>query len=165
MPGSFLCCFIFIPLKNFIYHLPKTFNRAQSKVNVYTVIDHHKEKIISRIKTDLKYKEGYEKAKEIIFNIEHPIDKISEFIELLNNGYIPKYEDKETKFSNGDIINQFWYKNKNNIKEKIAFDKKYQIGYEKAKEIIKHTEIDKISEYIELMNRGYIPQKKDDKTK
>ena len=36
------------------------------------------------------------------------IDRIAEYIELLNQGYIPMSIDKETKFSNGELINYFW---------------------------------------------------------
>lgn len=82
--------------------------------------------------------------------------KIVEFIELLNNGYIPKARDFVTKFSNGDSINYFWNSNKEKIIKKIS-ESKYDLGYEKAKETIKNDDIDKISEYIELLNTGYSP--------
>ena len=121
------------------------------------------------MRTDESYQEGYETAKKIIFELEHPTDKISEYIELLNQGYIPKYEDKETKFSNGEPINQFWSSrnNKEKIKERLRTNERYLEGYEIAKEIIFELEhpINKISEYIELLNQGYVPKSFDAKTK
>ena len=119
----------------------------------------NKEKIIERLNTDSKYKEGYETAKTMI-----SFDKIADYIELLNTGYIPKSIDKETTFSNGEPINHFWPHNKDKIIERLATDSKYKEGYEKAKSIIKGLSFDKVADYIELLNTGYVPKQNDKET-
>ena len=120
----------------------------------------NKDKIIERLNRDSKYEFGYEKAKKII-----SFDKIADYIELLNTGYALKYNDKETKFSNGEPINQFWVANKDKIIERLNTDSKYAEGYETAKTIIKNLSFDKIDYYIKLLNQGYIPKKIDKETK
>lgn len=127
---------------------------------------HHRNKIKEQLKNSIKYKEGYEIAKKTIYNIENPLDKIAEFIELLNKGYIPKARDKEKKFSNGDLINYFWFHYQSEIKEKLKIDKKYKVGYEVAKATIYNIDnpIDKIEEYIKLLNHGYIIKREDNDT-
>lgn len=90
--------------------------------------------------------------------MKNPIDKIAEYIELLNQGYKPRYEDKETKFSNGELINYFWSTNKEKIIERLTNDERYQERYEIAKNNIT---LDKTAEYIELLNHGYIPKSRE----
>ena len=123
----------------------------------------NKDSIIKRLNTDSKYEFGYEKAKETIENLS--FDKIADYIELLNQGYVPKSRDTETKFSNGELINSFWYGNKDSIIKRLNTDSKYEIGYEKSKEIIEGLSFDKIADYIELINQGYVPKFEDKNTK
>ena len=123
----------------------------------------NKDKIIERLATDPKYKEGYETAKSIIKGLS--FDKIADFIELLNQGYIPKANEKETKFSNGDSINNFWFNNKDKIIERLNNDSKYEEGYETAKTTIKGLSFDKIADFIELLNKGYVPRRIDKEAK
>ena len=122
-----------------------------------------KDKIIERLKTDDKYKQGYNIAKQTIENIS--FDKVSDYIELLNQGYIPKSNDPATKFSNGDQINRFWTNSKDKIIERLKTDDKYKQGYNIAKQTIENISFDKVSDYIELLNQGYIPKSNDPATK
>ncbi len=140
--------------KNISFHDGRLINRFWS---------HHKEQIITELKTNPTYQEGYEVAKQTIklYLSNQTLDKIAEYIELLNNGTITiKYSDKEHFFSNGEPINTFWSNNKDKIYKRISTDSKYQNNYEKAiKEIMKHySKNNKIHEYIELLNKGYLPQ-------
>ncbi|MBE6140901.1 MAG: hypothetical protein E7172_05155 [Firmicutes bacterium] len=149
-------------------YIPK-YNDSKTKFNNGELINYfwakHKEKIKERLTIDERYREGYEVAKQIINELENPIDKICEYIELLNQGYIPKYEDKKNKFSNGQPINYFWTIHKEKIKERLFADERYREGYETAKNNLKELEFDKIADYIELLNEGYIPKYNDPKTK
>ena len=107
-------------------------------------------------------------AKQTITSIQNEKDnklsleqKIHEFIEFLNTGYIPKKDEKEKKFSNGDYLNQFW-KRKSEIIEVLNTCPKYTKGYEIAKNTInllmnKLTKEQKIEEFIEMLNTGYVP--------
>ncbi len=93
-------------------------------------------------------------------------ERIKEYINLLNNGYIPKSNDKKTTFSDGTIIGAFWTNNKEKIKEEVKKEK-YAVGYERAKELVllkKSRMSIKIEEYIEKINNGYIPKSNDKKT-
>lgn len=123
----------------------------------------NKEKIKELLNTDLKYKIGYETARESIEKSK--FDKIEEFIELLNNGYKPISDDKITKFSNGEIIRTFWSRHKNEIKERIKTNSKYDKGYDTVHRILDNLSFDKIEEFIELLNQGYVPKSLDEKTK
>lgn len=132
----------------------------------------NKEKIIHELVTNSKYQYGYDTAKHGIINyIEMQKNKLSfeekieEYIKLLNLGYIPKAIDNKTYFSNGEKINQFWH-HKEKIIKALFTNQKYQYGYDTAKEIInninkKLSKEDKIKEYIELVNNGYIPVNKE----
>ena len=122
----------------------------------------NKKEIIKTLFTNQKYSVGYEKAKEIISNIINKNEsqlstkeKISEYIEMVNNGYTPKYNEKDEskKFSNGDQINYFWSTNKKEIIKTLFSNQKYGVGYEKAKKII----LEKsgfLEDDIELINGG-----------
>jgi superfamily II DNA or RNA helicase len=134
----------------------------------------NKDKIIERLKTDSKYKEGYEMAHKMIS--DKSFDKIADYIELLNQGYVPKNKDKETKFSNGEPINNFWgiKNNRTKVIEGLNTDSKYKEGYEIAHKTIKElmnkkenalTYEQKLEEYIELLNQGYVPRKKEEEVK
>lgn len=125
---------------------------------------HKKNEIINRLKQDPKYQNGYEVAKKIVsdYLISLTIDKVAEYIELLNNETIKiKDCDKEHFFSNGDAIHYFWSNNKENIIARLHTEEKYKQGYQKAlNQIIAFTNrqsTNKIAEYIELLNKGYIP--------
>ena len=97
-------------------------------------------------------------------------DKIAEYVEMLNAGYMPKYNDTETKFSNGSKVNCFWQDNKDKIKKELETNPKYETGYEQAKQIVKNkinslSREDKVAEYIEMLNKGYMPKYNDTETK
>ena len=133
----------------------------------------NKDKIIYTLNNDLRYQIGYEQAKAAI-NKNTVRHKLQEFIELLNNGYIPTKLDYQTKFKNGESINFFWPNHKDKVINALNNDPNYQIGYEKAKEIISQlatkTSIEiklsrRINEYIELLNHGYIPNSNENKVK
>ena len=123
----------------------------------------NKDKIIERLNTDSKYKEGYEIVHKTISDIS--FDKIADYIELLNKGYVPKYEDKNTKFSNGELINSFWQVHKDKIIERLNADSKYKEGYEIAHKMLSDLSFDKIADYIELLNQGYVPKANEKETK
>ena len=57
---------------------------------------------------------------------------------MLNKGYVPKYNDSETEFSDGSKVNQFWNNYKDKIKTELETNPKYETGYEKAKEAVKN---------------------------
>ena len=57
---------------------------------------------------------------------------------MLNKGYVPKYKDSETEFSDGSKVNQFWFTHKDKIKEELETNQKYETGYERAKEALKN---------------------------
>lgn len=128
----------------------------------------NKEKILSKLNSDSKYKNGYTLAKQTVINIQNEKNnklsleqKIHEFIEYLNTGYVPKKDEKQKKFSNGDLLNQFW-KRKLEIIEVLNNSPKYTKGYEIAKNTInsiinKLTKEQKIEEFIEMLNTGYVP--------
>ena len=126
--------------------------------------NNNKKEIIKTLFTNQKYSVGYEKAKEIINNITfNTEEKISEYIEMVNNEYTPKSKEKDEskKFSNGDQINYFWSTYKKEIIKTLFTNQKYSVGYEKAKEIINNITFnteEKISEYIEMVNNGYTPK-------
>ena len=92
-------------------------------------------------------------------------DKVAEYIEMLNKGYVPKYKDSETEFSDGSKVNYFWFTHKDRIKEELETNQKYETGYEKAKQAINplSTE-DKVAEYIEMLNKGYVSKSNDPET-
>ena len=94
---------------------------------------------------------------------------------MLNKAYVPKTNDSETEFSDGSKVNQFWKNYKDKIKEEQETNQKYETGYERAKETLKNylekkekrsslSVEDRISEYIEMLNKGYIPKKNDSET-
>lgn len=131
----------------------------------------NKNKIISELKNNPKYTKDYTIAKTKIkeFFNHHDIDRIGEYIELLNNGIItPSTSEKEVKFSDGRVINRFWSHKKEQIISSLFSSSRYATGYDKAKEIVKKYvdsfKIDKISEYIELLNKGKISIKYFDST-
>ena len=124
----------------------------------------NKKKIITELETNPKYEIGYEKAKKMIDDTN--IDKkIAEYIEKLNNGYIPKLKDSSEYFSNGSPVNVFWAKQRLKIITELETNPKYQVGYELSKkilnEILNDKSIDKIAEYIEKLNNGYFPKSND----
>ena len=119
----------------------------------------NKDKIISELMNNPKYETGYEKAKEVINGLS--FDKIADFIEKLNSGYIPKYNDSDNTFSNGEPINYFWSKNKDKIISELMNNPKYETGYEKAKEVASSLSFDKIADFIEKLNNGYKPKSRD----
>ena len=94
----------------------------------------HKDKIISELMNNPKYKVGYETAKEVISSLS--FDKIADFIEKLNSEYKPKKNDPDSTFSNGEPINHFWPTNKDKIIRELMNNPKYEVGYEKAKATI-----------------------------
>ncbi len=96
-------------------------------------------------------------------------ERIKEYINLLNNGYIPKSIDRETTFSDGTFIESFWRYAKERIKEELKKEE-YLVGYDLARKIVDNQKtINKISEqinikveeYIEMINNGYIPKRRD----
>ena len=107
----------------------------------------HQDKIKEELETNSKYKTGYERAKETLKNYLEKKekrsslsveDRIPEYIEMLNKGYVPKTNDPETKFSDGSKVNRFWYSHKDKIKEEQETNQKYETGYERAKEAVKN---------------------------
>ena len=131
----------------------------------------HRRKIKEELENNSKYKEGYDKAKQVLVekNDKYLI-KIHEFIEKMNNGYIPIVDDKKEKFSDGTPVNQFWKINKDKIKEELENNSKYQGSHDKAKQILFFKTVEKIdkhsiriNEFINKINNGYIPKKFDDK--
>lgn len=128
----------------------------------------NKEKIIAKLNSDPKYQKGYTKARQSIEGFQNKESnklsfeqKIYEYIELLNTGYIPRKYEKEKTFSNGELINQFWSR-KEKIIEDLNNNPRYKTGYEIAKNTInllinKLTTERKIIEYIEMLNSGYVP--------
>ena len=118
--------------------------------------DYNKEKIKKELDSNPKYRVGYEVARKVIQNKE--IDKVSEYIEKLNQGYHPKANDQSEKFSDGSYVNTFWYINKEKIKKELENNPKYSSGYEVARKIIQDKEINKMVEYIEKLNHGYCPR-------
>ena len=81
----------------------------------------------------------------------------------------------ETEFSDGNKVNWFWYSHQDKIKEELETNAKYETGYERAKETLKNylekkekrsslSVEDRIAEYIEMLNKGYIPKKNDSET-
>lgn len=129
----------------------------------------NKDKIISLLNTDPKYNRGYEIAKEAIkkYLLSLNQDKISEYIELLNNGLIPTSNDSHHTFKDGTKINKFWSNNKDKIINELTTNPKYNSGYEVAKSIISNylasLNYDKISNYIELLNKKVITPKSCDR--
>ena len=119
----------------------------------------NKEKVIRELMNNPKYEVGYEKAKEVISDLS--FDKIADFIEKLNSGYKPKTNDPDNTFSNGEPINQFWPKHKDEIIRELMNNPKYEIGYETAKEVISSLSFDKIADFIEKLNNGYRPKQND----
>ena len=117
--------------------------------------------INDRLSTDIKYSIGYENAKEKLKDKIYI--KVDEYIELVNNNQIEiKNNDSKSKFSNGDTINRFWYINKDKIYNVINNEKRFENGYENAKNkinsIYNQSEVkkelsleEKIDEYIELV--------------
>ena len=97
----------------------------------------HKDKIKEELETNPKYETGYERAKKAI-NPLSTEDKVAEYIEMLNKGYVPKYKDSETEFSDGSKVNKFWNNYKDKIKTELETNSKYETGYEKAKEAVKN---------------------------
>lgn len=126
------------------------------KVNQFWA--NHRRQILEKLTGD-EYKTGYEMAHNMIRDLS--FDRIDDYIELINKGYIPKYEDNKQTFSNGENIGCFWSNNKEKIIKRLKEDEKYRIGYETAHDIIEKLSFDKISDYIELLNKGYIPKYND----
>lgn len=131
--------------------------------------------IIHTLLNDDDYKEGYDIAKKAVYSYifdESSIENhIREYIELINSGYIPINNDEMHKFSDGKFINKFWLNYNDKIIEYVLNDYAYSKGYEKAKRIIKNlikekeskiTNEDRIFEYIEALNLGYIPLSEDE---
>lgn len=128
----------------------------------------NKDKIIHELATNPQYNNGYDTAKKIIIDyVEQRKNKLSidekvaEYIELLNTGYVPKKIDNKVQFSNGEPINQFW-SNKEKIVNELFTNPQYSEGYDIAKDVInkkinKLSNEDRIKEYIELLNTGYVP--------
>ncbi|MBQ7140237.1 MAG: DEAD/DEAH box helicase family protein [Bacilli bacterium] len=141
--------------------LKKDINISDKEIKSY--LNKNKEIIIDILYNDPNYEKGYDSIKQYFTNIK--IDKIAEYIEFLNQGYIPKNTDKNKVFSDKSIVNKFWEKHKEKIKNKLMIEPIYEKGYDLAKQIIKNKEIDKIAEYIELLNKGYIPVYRDLETK
>ena len=107
----------------------------------------HKDRIKEELETNPTYETGYETAKETLKNYLEKKekrsslsveDRIPEYIEMLNKGYIPKKNDSETKFSDGNKVNWFWSTHKDRIKEELETNPTYETGYEKAKEAVKN---------------------------
>ena len=119
----------------------------------------NKDKIIRELKNNPKYEVGYETAKGIISDLS--FDKIADFIEKLNNGYKPKSNDPDNTFSNGEPINHFWLTNKDKIIRELMSNPMYETGYETAKRIISDLSFDKIADFIEKLNSGYMPKNND----
>ena len=128
-----------------------------------------KEKVMYELKNNPKYQFKYDVAKKIVADKTNKLtyeERLEEYIELLNNGYIPIHNDKEHKFSDDSFIGSFWYCNKDIIINKVLTNQQYAIGYEVAKRTMqiydnKITCEQKISEYIELLNSGYVPMAHD----
>ena len=120
---------------------------------------HHKDEIISELMNNPRYEIGYEKAKEVINGLS--LDKIADFIEKLNSGYKPKNNDPDNTFSNGEPINYFWQTSKDKIIEELMNNQRYEVGYERAKEVINGLSLDKIADFIEKVNSGYKPKSND----
>ena len=106
----------------------------------------NKDKIIKELETNQKYETGYEKARQAVTNYLEksekrssisPEDKVKEYIEMLNEGYVPKSNDPETEFSDGGKVNYFWQDNRDKIKKELETNPKYETGYEKAKQTVK----------------------------
>jgi len=95
----------------------------------------NKEQILKELNEDPKYSVGYEIAKSIVFKIMNKINRIEEFIDKLNSGYVPIGIDEKEQFSDGTFINQFWTSKKTRIVNKINSDE-YNENYELAKIII-----------------------------
>ena len=114
----------------------------RSKVNQFWNYQPTQDKIKKELETNPKYETGYEKAKQIVknkINSLSPEDKIAEYIEMLNKGYVPKSHDTETEFSNRSKVNQFWshQPTQDKIKKELETNPKYETGYEKAKQTVK----------------------------
>lgn len=136
----------------------------------------HKAQIKSELDYNINYKDGYILAKSVVnervtktlknktFN-----KRRNEYINLINEGYIPVEYEENKMFSDGTPISQYWHHNKNKIAHELNNNPKYSVGYEKAKEIVsmrmKNTHKYKVEEYIELLNNGYIPKSSDSITK
>ncbi|MGM9879219.1 MAG: hypothetical protein ACI31R_04260 [Bacilli bacterium] len=114
------------------YNFPEKIKQTKSKNEKET-----KEYDLFSLTGHLK---DYIEMKEDLFKTLTFEEKISEFIELLNKGYIPKGNDPETEFSDGKKINQFWNDNKDKIKKELKSNPKYQTGYEHAKKTIEEKE-------------------------
>ncbi len=152
-------------------YIPK-YNDKKTTFSDGTIIGEFWQKHEYEIKNELEKEEylvGYDLARKIVL-LKNPKTgtKIEEYIEKINNGYIPKSNDKETTFLDGSIIGLFWTKNKDKIKEELEKEK-YAVGYELAKEVVnnafkKLSYEERIKEYIDLLNNGYIPKSKDKKT-
>jgi len=131
---------------------------------------HYQKRIINELNTNSKYEIGYEIAKNAVKKQQEKLERksnlslnkrIKELIEKLNNGYIPKSEDKVETFSDNTPLNNIWSIIKKRIINELFTDKKYEIDFEKAKFIVLNKGIDKLSEYIEKLNNGYIPKWKE----
>ena len=162
---------------------PETEFSDGSKVNWFWFT--YKDRIKEELETNSKYETGYERAKETLKNYLEKKekrsslsveDKVAEYIEMLNKGYVPKYKDSETEFSDGSKVNYFWFTRKDKIKTELETNPKYETGYEKAKEAVKNylekkekrsslSVEDKVAEYIEMLNKGYVPKSNDPETK
>lgn len=122
----------------------------------------NRERIVKELTENPKYAKGYEVAKQIV--AQHiatlTIDKLGEYIDLLNSGVTPTSKDKVHQFSDGSFVNQYWPNNKEIILSELNNNSKYQTGYEVAKKTVKKylesLAFDKIVEYIGLLNRGEI---------
>ena len=90
----------------------------------------NKEVIENALLTNPKYHNGYDVIRTRVFGSS----KIEEYIELLNNHKInvEKFET-EVHFSDGELISNFWEKNRKAIGEYLNSSSKYAKGYVLAK--------------------------------
>ncbi|MDD6878788.1 MAG: hypothetical protein PUD59_00965 [bacterium] len=133
----------------------------------------NKAEVIDTVLNDENYSIGYDCAKSIIYDyINNSFsfeDKILEYIEMLNRGYIPVYNEINCCFSNGKPIKYFWNYNKKLIIDLVLNDEAYSKGYEQAKKTINDYLSSsniypiecKIEEFIEKLNKGYVPKNND----
>ena len=103
---------------------------TKTNISVLKFFRLNKKQIVAKLQSDPKYKYGYDVIKTRVFGSS----KIEEYIELLNNYIInvEKYEEN-IHFRDGELISNFWVKNKRAIDEYLASDIRYMQGYEVAK--------------------------------
>lgn len=103
---------------------------TKTNISVLKFYRLNKKQIVAKLQSDPKYKYGYDVIRTRVFGSS----KIEEYIELLNNYIInvEKYEEN-IHFRDGELIANFWVKNKRAIDEYLASDIRYMQGYEVAK--------------------------------